>query len=140
MTLMADEVVKVFDRYPSEVLAPIESSVPRKAWDEYVSTTLRETKERDLSNLGGPIAPMGGDISSQSGSFLDDDDDYPSGSSGGNRSSNAAEGTSTAEGEGSKDNQGKGSQVSSLPHTRTKTNLCLINDVVRSLPGVADLN
>ncbi|GAA5921785.1 hypothetical protein JCM1841_001862 [Sporobolomyces salmonicolor] len=78
MTLIAEEAVKFFDRYPDEIFAVVESMIPQPDWDNYVSTTLRETRERDLTPLsggGGLHLPML--EQTHSSGFSDDDDEFP---------------------------------------------------------------
>ncbi|RMD41252.1 hypothetical protein DV735_g3865, partial [Chaetothyriales sp. CBS 134920] len=54
LTLVAEEVVKFGERQPRELLSvPVQDSIYGKDWDEYVSTTLAETRERDNAILGG---------------------------------------------------------------------------------------
>ncbi|RMZ87234.1 hypothetical protein DV736_g5539, partial [Chaetothyriales sp. CBS 134916] len=54
LTLVAEEVVKFGERQPKELLSvPVQDSIYGKDWDEYVSKTLAETRERDNAILGG---------------------------------------------------------------------------------------
>ncbi|KAK4704808.1 hypothetical protein P7C70_g1404, partial [Phenoliferia sp. Uapishka_3] len=77
MTLVAEEVVKLFEHYPTEIHAVVAPHIPA-AWDHYVATTLRETRERDLSPLGGGITSGPNDTSSTtSQSLSDEDDEFP---------------------------------------------------------------
>ncbi|KAM0756105.1 SAPS-domain-containing protein [Meredithblackwellia eburnea MCA 4105] len=78
MILIAEEVVKLFEHYPEEIFTVIEPHIPQPAWDRYVATTLRETRERDLSPLGGGVSVMPHDIPLAAGSSLsDEDDEFP---------------------------------------------------------------
>ena len=78
MTLVAEEIVKLFEHYPAEIHAVVEPHIPQPAWDRYVATTLRETRERDLSPLGGGISIGPHDTSSStSQSLSDEDDEFP---------------------------------------------------------------
>ena len=78
MTLVAEEIVKLFEHYPAEIHAIVEPHIPQPAWDRYVATTLRETRERDLSPLGGGITVGPHDTSSStSQSLSDEDDEFP---------------------------------------------------------------
>lgn len=98
MTLVAEEIVKVFALYPTEILSVVRPHLPQPAWDRYVATTLRETRDRDLAPLGGGASPAGihdaGSIStSGSGSGLsDEDDEFPTASAKGRERSMRAVG------------------------------------------------
>lgn len=76
MTLIADEVVKLFEHFPEEIYAVVEPHIPQPDWDRYVATTLRETRERDLSPLGGGIQ-MGTHSASIVSGLSDEDDEFP---------------------------------------------------------------
>ncbi|GAA6016562.1 hypothetical protein JCM10207_002842 [Rhodosporidiobolus poonsookiae] len=78
MTLIAEETVKLFEQYP-ELHSAVESSVPQPAWNEYVTTTLRETRERDLTPLGGAGASLNLSMNKapSSSSLSDEDDEFP---------------------------------------------------------------
>ncbi|GAA5888010.1 hypothetical protein JCM6882_000247 [Rhodosporidiobolus microsporus] len=78
MTLIAEETVKLFERYP-ELKAAVESSIPQPDWDTYVSTTLRETRERDLTPLEGASAAISLALNKapSSSSLSDEDDEFP---------------------------------------------------------------
>lgn len=78
MSLIAEEVVKLFHHYPSEVYSIVEPHIPQPGWDHYVTTTLRETRERDLSPLGGGISMVSHETASSTASGLsDEDDEFP---------------------------------------------------------------
>ncbi|CAG8748013.1 33261_t:CDS:2, partial [Racocetra persica] len=68
LTFIAEEVVKLLDRYAVEIGEKAED------WQEYVSKTLRETRERDRAPLGGQ-RPSNHDSMSPSREESDDDDD-----------------------------------------------------------------
>ena len=54
LTLVAEEVVKFGERHPKEVLSPrVQDYVYGKAWEDYVTKTLAETRDRDNAILGG---------------------------------------------------------------------------------------
>ena len=54
LTLVAEEVVKFGERHPKEVLSPaVQDFVYGKPWEEYVTKTLAETRDRDNAILGG---------------------------------------------------------------------------------------
>jgi hypothetical protein len=77
MSLVAEEIVKLFSHYPVEIHSVILPHIPQPAWDNYVSTTLRETRERDLSPLGGAISIAPHDTSSTASGLSDEDDEFP---------------------------------------------------------------
>ena len=54
LTLVAEEVVKFGERHPRDLLSPIvQECIYSHAWEEYVTKTLAETRERDNAILGG---------------------------------------------------------------------------------------
>lgn len=54
LTLVAEEVVKFGERHPRELLSPtVQENIYSQAWEEYVTKTLAETRERDNAILGG---------------------------------------------------------------------------------------
>jgi SIT4-associating protein SAP185/190 len=54
LTLVAEEVVKFGERHPRESLSPIvQDCIYSPGWEEYVTKTLAETRERDNAILGG---------------------------------------------------------------------------------------
>ncbi|KAJ9625433.1 hypothetical protein, variant 1 [Exophiala oligosperma] len=54
LTLVAEEVVKFGERHPRELLSPtVQDYIYSQAWEEYVTKTLAETRERDNAILGG---------------------------------------------------------------------------------------
>lgn len=86
MSLISEEIVKLFAHYPMEIRSVLRAHIPA-AWDVYVNTVLRATREMDLTPLGGGIgagmADTGdsGSSSSASGSgaggLSDEDDEFP---------------------------------------------------------------
>ena len=48
LTLLADEVVKLFYNYTEAVYDVVHDSVPQSEWDRYVETTLKEAREKDV--------------------------------------------------------------------------------------------
>lgn len=81
MSLIAEEIVKLFHHYPSEIYSIVEPHIPQPGWDQYVTTTLKETRERDFAPLGGGISNVNHETTSTasgSGSGLsDEDDEFP---------------------------------------------------------------
>lgn len=73
MNLIAEETVKLLQRYPLEIARPVEVFTERDEWRQVVSETLEEIREKE----GGPLAfNRGHDGMSMSfGSGADDDDD-----------------------------------------------------------------
>ncbi|OQU97800.1 hypothetical protein CLAIMM_03685 [Cladophialophora immunda] len=54
LTLVAEEVVKFGERHPRELLSPVvQDYIYSQGWEEYVTKTLAETRERDNAILGG---------------------------------------------------------------------------------------
>ncbi|GBC07712.1 hypothetical protein RclHR1_07640010 [Rhizophagus clarus] len=53
LTFVSEEVVKLLDRYAVEVGEKVREYIEAEDWQEYVSKTLRETRERDRAALGG---------------------------------------------------------------------------------------
>ncbi len=54
LTLVAEEVVKFGERHPRELLSPtVQDYIYSQAWEDYVTKTLAETRERDNAILGG---------------------------------------------------------------------------------------
>ncbi|KAK5029944.1 sporulation-induced protein [Exophiala sideris] len=54
LTLVAEEVVKFGERHPRELLSPVvQDYIYSQFWEEYVTKTLAETRERDNAILGG---------------------------------------------------------------------------------------
>lgn len=108
MTLISEEVVKLFERYPEEIYSVVQSQIPQPAWDNYVSTTLRETRERDSSPLGGGVVYAPPDTTSSTLNPLsDEDDEFPSA---GSRASRALQSGAQVSSPGTK---GKGKQEGS---------------------------
>jgi hypothetical protein len=76
ITLIVEEIVKLFSRYPSDIHAAVEPLVSQPDWDEFVSTTLRESREKDSRPLGGGVASLGPASVSAEG-LSDEDDEFP---------------------------------------------------------------
>lgn len=54
LTLVAEEVVKFGERHPRELLSPtVQDCIYSQVWEDYVTKTLAETRERDNAILGG---------------------------------------------------------------------------------------
>lgn len=77
MVLIAEEVVKLFGRFPRDIYAVVEPHIPEPAWSHYTETTLRETRERDLLQLGGGITIAPHDTASTASGLSDEDDEFP---------------------------------------------------------------
>lgn len=85
MSLISEEIVKLFHHYPIEIHSILRPHIP-PAWEEYVKTTLRKTRELDLTPLGnfGNGRLDAGDSGSSSASgasgpaLSDEDDEFPS--------------------------------------------------------------
>ncbi|KAF0417991.1 SAPS-domain-containing protein [Gigaspora margarita] len=73
-TFIAEEVVKLLDRYAVEIGEKVREYIEAEDWQEYVSKTLRETRERDRAPLGGQ-RPSNHDSMSPSREESEDDDD-----------------------------------------------------------------
>ncbi len=73
MNLIAEETVKLLERYPLEIARPVEAFTEREEWRQVVSETLEEIREKE----GGPLAFNRGHegMSMSFGSGADDDDD-----------------------------------------------------------------
>ncbi|UTT91729.1 hypothetical protein NDA17_007607 [Ustilago hordei] len=88
MNLIAEETVKLLERYPLEVARPVERFTEREEWRQVVSETLEEIREKE----GGPLAFNRGHegMSMSFGSGAEDDDDDDVGGIGGAGSSSFA--------------------------------------------------
>jgi SIT4-associating protein SAP185/190 len=53
MNLIAEETVKLLERYPQEVAAVVADSITQPDWDNFVNETLREAREREAAPLAG---------------------------------------------------------------------------------------
>ncbi|PWZ00209.1 SAPS-domain-containing protein, partial [Testicularia cyperi] len=73
MNLIAEETVKLLERYPLEIARPVQSFTERDEWQNVVSETLEEIREKE----GGPLAfnRANEGTSMSFGSGTDDDDD-----------------------------------------------------------------
>ncbi|RUS16783.1 SIT4 phosphatase-associated protein-domain-containing protein [Endogone sp. FLAS-F59071] len=77
LTFISDEVVKLFERCPQEIVAVIADSVELETWSDYVCKGLRDTKERDRVPLGG-ARPAGHDgMDGTNGGGEEDDNEDP---------------------------------------------------------------
>ena len=85
MSLIAEEVVKLFLHYPEAIAQTVQRSIPQPDWDRYVETTLRETRDRDLQPLGGGISAVAHDSISTASGLSDEDDEFPTYGYGGSR-------------------------------------------------------
>ncbi|KAM0792410.1 hypothetical protein ACM66B_005088 [Microbotryomycetes sp. NB124-2] len=76
MILIAEEIVKLFTRFPVEIYAAVQSHIPEQEWTKYTETTLRETRDRDLVQLGGGVKLGPHDTASTASGISDDDDEF----------------------------------------------------------------
>ncbi|GAA5996265.1 uncharacterized protein JCM10292_007496 [Rhodotorula paludigena] len=78
LSLIAEETVKLFERFP-ELQQSVAAFVPQPEWDSFVTTTLRETRERDLQPLGGGRGGLNLSMNKapSSSSLSDEDDEFP---------------------------------------------------------------
>jgi hypothetical protein len=60
LTLISEDIVTAFSHYPPDLLSVLSEFVPRPDWDDYVSGSYRETKNKDTSLLGGGRPVLGG--------------------------------------------------------------------------------
>ncbi|KAK4053021.1 sporulation-induced protein [Microbotryomycetes sp. JL201] len=77
MVLIAEEIVKLFTRCPVEIFAAVQPHIPEQEWTKYTETTLRETRDRDLVQLGGGVKLGPQDAASTASGISDDDDEFP---------------------------------------------------------------
>jgi hypothetical protein len=77
LTFIADQVVRLLERSINDLGSDVESICKAEDWQEYVSKTLRDTKERDRQQLGGqrPNTLAGLSMLSLVGNDDDEDDD-----------------------------------------------------------------
>lgn len=92
LSLIADETVKFFERYPDEIYAVVEPSIPQPQWNQFVSTTLREARERDSTPLSGSAPLQLPTMEQTHSSGFDDDDEFPLNSSRAMRATEAGDG------------------------------------------------
>ncbi|KAG8735592.1 hypothetical protein FRC12_018000 [Ceratobasidium sp. 428] len=61
LILISDDIVAALEHYPHSLLEALSPYVPQPDWDNFVAGQYKETKERDLSQLGGgrPSVPAG---------------------------------------------------------------------------------
>lgn len=84
LTLITEEIVKLFYTHGKDLAALVpESAIKSAQWHEYIDTTFRETRERDLQPLGGGIS-VGMHPSASTGSggghgigLVEVDDEFP---------------------------------------------------------------
>ncbi|CAJ0896542.1 148_t:CDS:10, partial [Entrophospora sp. SA101] len=74
LTVIAEEIVKLMDRFAVEIGEKVREYIEAEDWQEYVSKTLRETRERDRAPLGGQ-RPTNHDSMSPSREGSEDDED-----------------------------------------------------------------
>ncbi|CAO1631171.1 unnamed protein product [Parajaminaea phylloscopi] len=53
MNLIAEETVKLFEKYPQDIGETVHGSIPQPQWDTFVKETLRENREREAAPLAG---------------------------------------------------------------------------------------
>jgi serine/threonine-protein phosphatase 6 regulatory subunit 3 len=53
LILISDDIVAALEHYPHSLLEALTPYVPQPDWDSFVAGQYKETKERDLSQLGG---------------------------------------------------------------------------------------
>ncbi|KAE8260710.1 hypothetical protein A4X13_0g181 [Tilletia indica] len=76
MNLIAEETVKLLERYQGDIATPVQDYVKQPDWDNFVNQSLRENREREAAPLaGGP--PVSGRNLSLGASSAEDDDDGP---------------------------------------------------------------
>ncbi|GAA5862280.1 hypothetical protein JCM3774_004848 [Rhodotorula dairenensis] len=76
LSLISDAVVKLFERYP-DLAAAVAPSVPQPEWDDYVSTALRQARERDMTSLSNPGLSLSSNKAPSASSLSDEDDEFP---------------------------------------------------------------
>ncbi|QRV72459.1 hypothetical protein RhiJN_00473 [Ceratobasidium sp. AG-Ba] len=61
LILISDDIVAALEHYPHSLLEALSPYVPQPDWDDFVAGQYKETKQRDLSQLGGgrPTMPIG---------------------------------------------------------------------------------
>lgn len=67
MNLIAEETVKLLERYPHEIGNHIRSNIHQPEWDQFVNESLRESREREAAPLAGGRPQMGHGLLSFSG-------------------------------------------------------------------------
>lgn len=76
LSLISDAVVKLFERYP-DLAAAVAPSVPQPEWDDYISTALRQARERDMTSLGNSGLNVSTNKAPSASSLSDEDDEFP---------------------------------------------------------------
>ncbi|GAA5947303.1 hypothetical protein JCM3765_001616 [Sporobolomyces pararoseus] len=105
LSLIADETVKFFERYPDEIYAVVEGSIPQPQWNQFVATTLREMRERDSTPLSGSAPLQLPTMEQTHSSGFDDDDEFPLNSSRAMRATEAGDGTGKSSAVGAETNE-----------------------------------
>lgn len=60
LNLIAEETVKLLERYPQEIGEAVSSSIPQPAWDNFVNESLKENREKESAPLAGGKPMTGG--------------------------------------------------------------------------------
>lgn len=53
MNLIAEETVKLIERYPRDIGEPVSSCIPQPDWDQFVNESLKENREKESAPLAG---------------------------------------------------------------------------------------
>jgi hypothetical protein len=77
LSLIAEEVVKLFAHYPEQFYQRVLSGPPKQEWEDYVFKVLREQREVDTLQLGGGVASIPHDLVSTASGPSDEDDEFP---------------------------------------------------------------
>lgn len=75
MNLIAEETVKLLERYPYEIAAIVDDSIAQPDWDNFVNQTLRESREREAAPLAGGRPAPARTVPTAFGAGNEDDDD-----------------------------------------------------------------
>lgn len=96
LTLIAEEIVKYTTHHAADAHT---LSLPQPAWDRYVSTTLRETRDRDMQPLGGGVAPpmLEAHAASLASFSEEEDDEFPMSGAGGQMTTKMRDGVPPAD-------------------------------------------
>ncbi|KAK4058758.1 sporulation-induced protein [Microbotryomycetes sp. JL221] len=97
MVLIAEEIVKLFTRFPDEIYSVVRPHIPEEEWTKYTETTLKETRDRDLVQLGGGVKFAPQDATSTASGLSDDDDEFPMNSQRAMRALEAGAGADTTD-------------------------------------------
>ena len=71
LTLISEDIVTAFKHYPPDLLDALKDFVPQPEWDEYVSGSYRETKNKDTSLLGGGRPVLRNELASELSEAID---------------------------------------------------------------------